>query len=67
VLFCTTHTYATQSITCSDVHVWRRTSKKYTTFVLCMVGSVVEAYLFGSMKENEEFDQDHTWIDNSNA
>ena len=33
----------------------------------CMVGSIIEAHLFGSMKEDEECDYDHTLIDDSSA
>jgi hypothetical protein len=32
-----------------------------------MVGSLIEAHLFGSMNEDEECDYDHTLIDDSNA
>jgi hypothetical protein len=32
-----------------------------------MVGSLIEAHLFGSMKEDELRDYDHTRIDNSSA
>ena len=32
-----------------------------------MVKSLIEAHLFGSMKEAEECDYDHTWIDDSSA
>ena len=32
-----------------------------------MVGSFIEACLLGSMKEGEECDYDHTWIDDSSA
>ena len=32
-----------------------------------MVGSLIEAQLFGSMKEDEECDYDHTLIDDSSA
>ena len=32
-----------------------------------MVGSHIEAHLFRSMKEDEESDYDHAWIDDSCA
>ena len=32
-----------------------------------MVGSFIEGHLFWSMKENEEYDYDHTYICSSNA
>ena len=32
-----------------------------------MVGSLIKAHLFGSMMEDEEYDYDHTLIDDSNA
>ena len=32
-----------------------------------MVGSLIEARLFGSMEEDEECDYDHTWINDYSA
>ena len=32
-----------------------------------MVGSLIEAHLFGSMKEDEECAYDHTFTDDSSA
>ena len=32
-----------------------------------MIGSLIEAHLFGSIKEDEECGYDHTWIDDSSA
>ena len=32
-----------------------------------MIRSHIEAHLFGSIKEDEECDYDHTWIDDSSA
>ena len=46
--FCTTYTYSTHIIARIDVHVWR-TSRKHTTICTCIVGSFIEAHLFGSI------------------
>jgi hypothetical protein len=32
-----------------------------------MIGSLIKAHLFGSIKEDKECDYDHTWIDESSA
>jgi hypothetical protein len=32
-----------------------------------MIGSIIEAHLFGSMEEDGELDYDHTLIDDSSA
>ena len=58
--------YSTQIITRTDVHVWR-TSRKHTTICTCILGSFIEAHLFGSMEEHEECDYDHTLIDDPSA
>ena len=51
-------TYATQIITCSNVHIWR-TSRNIQHLYLCN-WSRVEARIFESMEEDEERDYDHT-------
>ena len=33
----------------------------------CVIGSLIEAHLFGSTEEDEEYDNDHKLIDNSSA
>jgi hypothetical protein len=33
----------------------------------CIVGSLIEAHLFGSMEEDEECNNDHTLINDSSA
>ena len=33
----------------------------------CMVGSLIEAHIFGNMEEDEGCDYDHTLIDSSSA
>ncbi len=41
--------------------------KQVYNICTCMVGSLIEAHLFGSMEEDEECDYDHTLIDDSSA
>jgi hypothetical protein len=59
------YTYATQIVTCSYIPMWR-TCKKIYNIRTCMVGSLVDARLFGSMGE-DECDYDHTSINDSSA
>ena len=58
---------ATQIITHNYVDIWRTFNKLYNIYSTCIARLHIEAHLFGSMKEDEKCDCNHTLVDDCRA